>query len=539
MSLETESAESPKVDARDFTCHACDPIAMVNANGRIEVVNRRLSTFFGYETHELIGQPIEILMPKSENLNHIGSREFYRAHQTEVRSVQLTKVLAKQKNGTEVTVDIDVTPVHAENGQAVLATIRDMTERYRIESNQEFLLENSRKLNETTDYQERLQIITTQLANRLGDTCVIYIIEGDTLVPKASASGDPNFHFAVFQKLMNYPLTLDATFGSPLVARTGQAQLSTVVTDEDIEQVAIDGPHLAYLKNLGVKSYIGQPLIVRNKVVGVLALTRREREFSPIDLALAGQVALHSALAIDNARLFREAQKAIQVREDIVAIVSHDLKNPLAAIELGVEHAKRFQPPETTLGPWLKASDIIDSIGRSTVTALNLIRDLLDYSQLESGSLKIEKSKTRVDDLLRRSNEMFLPLAVKSGITLATEISADLPLLSCDSERIFEVLSNLISNAMRFTPNDGFINVSVSLQKNKIQFSIADTGSGIADNDLPNIFDRYWQAKRTKRSGSGLGLSISKGIIEGHGGKIWAQSKLGHGSSFHFNLPIT
>jgi signal transduction histidine kinase len=172
-----------------------------------------------------------------------------------------------------------------------------------------------------------------------------------------------------------------------------------------------------------------------------------------------------------------------------------------------------------------------------------LIQDLLDASRLDTGSLALEKVNTRPADLLREANEMLAPLASHASIDFQIEPPHELPVISADRGRLLQVMSNLVGNAFKFTPKGGTVRVSVvalddaATVKQEVAFSVHDTGSGIPADQLPHIFARGWQARRGDRRGIGLGLAIASGIVEAHGGRIWAESVVGEGSCFTFTVP--
>jgi signal transduction histidine kinase len=167
-----------------------------------------------------------------------------------------------------------------------------------------------------------------------------------------------------------------------------------------------------------------------------------------------------------------------------------------------------------------------------------LISDLLDIASIDAGRLAVEPQPQSAASLLQEASELFQLLAAERSIRMSLDVPSDPLQVSADRERVLQVLSNLIGNALKFTPAGGSIQLRAQLEPAWVRLSVVDTGPGVPPEQLPHVFDRYWQAKRSGRLGIGLGLSIAKGIVEAHGGRIWAESVAGSGSSFHFTLAV-
>lgn len=229
-----------------------------------------------------------------------------------------------------------------------------------------------------------------------------------------------------------------------------------------------------------------------------------------------------------------EKERAVRAREEILEIVSHDLKNPLGAILMNASLLFRRLPADPDIRPVRKQLEVIQ---RSADRMKRLIEDLLDLAKVEAGRLPIEPKPIAVAPLVSAAVEMLEPSATQKQIQIEEAVQAMGDGVYCDRERVLQVFSNLIGNAVKFTPERGKVIVRAEAKNDEVQFEVIDTGSGIAEDQLPYIFDRYWQASRRDKNSTGLGLSISKGIIEAHGGRIWAESKPGIGSKFTFVLP--
>lgn len=241
------------------------------------------------------------------------------------------------------------------------------------------------------------------------------------------------------------------------------------------------------------------------------------------------------ALAQDNARLYQAARQSSREREEVLAIVSHDLKNPLSTIRVstGLLSAKLRGQPDTA--GMLRQVGAID---RAVASMLSLIHQLLDAARLDAGqALAIERRPEPVDTLVAEALANIEPLAAQKSLRLEQHLGAA-RVVPCDRQRILQVLANLLSNAVKFTPDGGLLRVETRAVEREVLVSVKDTGPGVPESERAQLFQRHWQAERTARLGSGLGLYIAHGIVHAHGGRIWVDSRPGAGSTFTFALPV-
>lgn len=275
--------------------------------------------------------------------------------------------------------------------------------------------------------------------------------------------------------------------------------------------------------------------VLRAERSGADAVTRNEDELR--------RIALASLLAIErqdtDLRLEVERKRADQVlasREDFMAIVSHDLRSLLGGIVLSAELLKGVEKSEQ---PLVQVRHYAERIQRFSARMTRLVGDLVDVVSIEAGKLSLLRSRCDANLLLRDSHDAFKPAATAEGIELTCTSEEDPGIVELDHERILQVLTNLVSNALKFTPRGGRITIAVGRREDAICFSVADTGSGIPTELLEKIFERYFQSEDADRRGLGLGLFISKSIIEAHGGRIWATSTPGKGSTVFFTVPAS
>jgi signal transduction histidine kinase len=261
---------------------------------------------------------------------------------------------------------------------------------------------------------------------------------------------------------------------------------------------------------------------------------RRTERFVLIitSLSLCLAIALAFTLARTLMNLYAETERAYKLRDDLVSVVSHDLKNPIAAAILTVGMIQR---KITTGGTPEQLSKLAVKIEEALHRSTALITGLLDLGKLEAGEFILEKNRVDMKRLIHESVSVIQPLIDAKHIVLSIALDEGL-IAEGDYDRLTQIIWNLMGNAIKFNPEGGWIKLSIESFENEIKVCVRDNGPGILEVDLPYIFDRYWQAKQNVKKGSGLGLAISKGFVEAHGGKIWVESKIGFGSAFCFTI---
>jgi signal transduction histidine kinase/CHASE3 domain sensor protein len=397
-----------------------------------------------------------------------------------------------------------------------------------------FLAQTSKILSESADPRAALAEIGKLSMGWLSDICLIELSEDSgPLRPIAltiSALAQRELLESLHHQL---PHGLGSLFHTEQLLQGGEPTLSRKSVD-------------ARIRSLGVTSYLAVPLRARGRTLGVLFLARTENAplYSDQDLKFVEELSHQTALTIDNMRLLQQAEVGLKMREELLATVAHDLRNPLTAIRMNSElilhaptHGEASALPLRLGASALPAAKLGQSIYESAQEMERLIHDLLDLSKLESGKINLDRQPNDAEGLISACLKLLSPQASAKSIELIKDVKSGECIVDCDRNRILQVLSNLVGNALKFTEKGGRIRVEAQPTGEGIRFSVIDNGPGIAAEQLPHVFERYWQSRRTGTGSSGLGLSIARGIVEAHGGRIWAESALHIGSRFFFTLP--
>jgi signal transduction histidine kinase len=403
----------------------------------------------------------------------------------------------------------------------VLQIVRLNEGRLRERERLQVLADTGRALPSSLDLLLTLRRVARLSIPRLADCCLMYLCDDDRLHFGGVAHRDPRSEqvlSAFHQRLP--PEAIDGgTFAQ--IARSRHAvMVSRALPTEELA---------------GIDSWIGVPIISRDQTWGVMLFgyAGSGRHYESMDLALVEEIAFRAALAVDNARLYQEATAALRAHDNLLAIVSHDLRNPLNNIFLNVGLLSRFAQPDRRRGRVQ-----IDAIKQSAVRLNRLVEDLITASTIEAGHFTAETQPERVAALLDDVRETLEPQVVSRGLSLKIADTAGEVRVLCDRDRLLQVFENLFRNALGVTPKGGAITLDTSVDGDRVIFTVTDAGPGIAAADLPFVFDRYFKQEDSPTRSVGLALSIVKGIIETHGGKVWVRSELGGGASFFFTLPI-
>jgi len=418
----------------------------------------------------------------------------------------------------------------------------DIGPRKRAEGIFAFLAEASTILSSSLDFERSISAIVRLAVPAMADWAAADLLLPDGTIGRlAVAHVDPDRIELARELWRRWPAKSDDPSGVPAVIRTGTSQVYPEISEELLRELVKDDELLGIVRKLGLKAAMCVPLVVRGKAIGAISFVIAEsgRQYGPVDLSLAEDLARRAAIAIENARLYeseqkarRQADEANRAKDDFLATLSHELRTPLNAM-LGWASILRSGDiaPE-------KQRRALDTIERNALTQAKLIEDLLDISRIVSGKLNLEPRPLEPTRLVEAVMETLRPTAEVKNIALRTSYESDIGWIQGDGRRLQQVIGNLLSNAVKFTPAGGSIDVRLHRCGSNVALSFKDTGCGIEPEFLSQVFERFKQADTNisrKQRGLGIGLAISKHIVELHGGSIVAHS-LGSGTGATFTV---
>jgi PAS domain S-box-containing protein len=428
--------------------------------------------------------------------------------------------------------------VRTPTGEAVrvMSSMHDMTERARNEETQAFLARASAKLDTSLEADAVLTTLARTCVPFLGDCCLVDSLERERRVVRrvATVDSDPTREPRLVPE---EPLSLDdeAKLVSVLgVVRTGEPILVPDLATASSGGYRPDRAHRAALQELGIHSLLLVPLVVRGETLGAVTLGRSHgrKPFDAADLTTAENTAHRAAQALDNAILYQRAQAAIQARDDILAVVAHDLRDPLNVIQMSagmMRDAVKERRAEDR-----RSLDVILRLGRQMN---ELIEDLLDLSTMETGRFRIDVAEVDLRSFIQDAVTTLEPLARIREIELRSRVPDRSIPVWIDSKQMLRVISNLVGNAVKFTPPGGTVTIRAAPTGDQVRIQVQDTGPGIEDEQRARMFDRHWQGDPGDPAGVGLGLTIARGIVDAHGGSISADSEVGVGTTVSCVLP--
>jgi PAS domain S-box-containing protein len=516
---------------------SADAIICIDESQRITFFNEGAERIFGYGRNEALGQPIEMLIPARHRAAHHDHVERFGRSAVQARRMgERSEISGVRKNGEEFPAEAAISQIGNEQGRVYSVVLRDITLRRRVEQNQRFLAEAGEVLASSLGANETIRNVARIAVPTLADAAIVSVFHGDIHRGVAVAHINRSRAEALQVLREESPVDLRGSHAVAEVIRTGRTL--TIIDSQTTEPrlVALLSDSGTIFADAPVSSAVVLPLVARGQLLGVMELYTVQRKLDPDDVALAEDVSRRAALAIDNARLHEQVTLGLRARDDMIGIVSHDLRNPVNAVKmltgaiLGTERSTPLPLDVVEYSTIIRqASEQMDS----------LIRDLLDVTRIEAGRLKVETSPAEVTELLNDALRTLSPVANAKSIDLRFSTEQGLPMVSVDRERIRQALSNLIGNSVKFSPRGSVIDLRAERRDNEVVVSVSDRGPGMNEEQLSHAVDRFWQSRRTDREGAGLGLAITRGIIEAHGGKIWVESKEGEGSKFSFTLGTT
>lgn len=402
----------------------------------------------------------------------------------------------------------------------------------------EILAKAGAVLGSSLEYGVTLQHLADLVVPKLADWCAVHIPD-ETGVARSVAVAHSNPEKVRWARALGqrYPMRPDEPHGVAAVLRTGQRQLYREISDELLARVARDADHARILRELGMTSALIEPLTVRGKTIGTLTMVHAEsgQSFTDNDLALMTELARRAAMAVENARLYREAQQAIALRDEFVSLASHELKTPLTSLALHIEGLLRsaergeLPMPERHLGK-------LHAVEQQVLRQERLVAELLDFSGVAAGKLTLQLEDVDLASVVRQVAERFEEDLSRKRCELALALAPEV-VGRWDRQRLDHVVTNLLSNAIKYAPGKP-ITVRLTADDQRATLEVTDRGGGIAAADHERIFRRFERAvSRQNYGGFGLGLWMVREIVTRLGGTVSVSSQLGEGATFRVELP--
>lgn len=517
---------------------AADAIISVDERQRIVHYNFGAERIFGWAAAEALGQDLSFLLPQRHRGGHAQFvHGFGMASERSRQMGERRAISGLRRDGTEFPAEASISKLVLGTGERIYTVLlRDVTDRKRREEAQRQLTHAVAVLGETLDVAATERSIVQLPVGWLGDGAVLDLQVGTSALRRVVAQpSDPEIA-GVLAQMAEQRIDIDSPSRVVDVFRRAQVEHVPVVDDEWLEAHTDSPKEFARAKAMQVRALLLLPLVARDHVLGVLSIFRTAggTAFTTEEISIAQELTLRAAFALDNARLYETAQQATIARDHALGVVSHDLRNPISAIGMCARALLAATPADDA-----ERRALVTTIADSTDLTQRMIRDLLDVASIELGRLNIERRALAIPPVLGQAVELFRRDAAERGVDLVLEELERLPEVSGDEQRVVQVLANLLGNALRFTERGGRVRVGARRAANMVEIVVHDTGAGIPPSEMPRIFERYWTVRRNApKGGTGLGLAIARGIVEAHGGAIWADSTLGQGSSFRFTLPL-
>ena len=413
----------------------------------------------------------------------------------------------------------------------------DITQRKQFEQSLKFLADVSESLALLVDYKSTLNKVAQLAVPDFADWCAVDLADGTGSIYRVAVAHIDPAKVRLAEELMRrYPPDPNAGHGIMKALRTGESDMAHTITDELLNIAAQDEEHRSILKELNPTSYMCLPLKTKDNTFGVVTFVSAEsgRHYGPEDLSLAEEIARRAAIAIENARLYQEVQDADRRKDEFLAMLAHELRNPLAPIRSGLDILA--MDPQSD-------RDVIGIMQEQVEHVVRLVDDLLDVSRIMRGKIELRKKPVQLSLLIKHSVEAIRPLVESHEQELCVFVPDEPIWLYADPVRLLQVFENLLTNSAKYTEAGGRIEISAEIQGQETVVTVKDTGVGIEPELLPKVFELFIQSSRSldrAKGGLGIGLTLVRRLVELHEGTVTAHSDgPGTGSTFVVRLPLT
>jgi len=515
---------------------AMDAIVTIDERGILQTFNPAAERLFGRSAAEMIGLSIQQLMPDLEWSQRgeivVRDPETGQTHRIgggrEVRGVR--------SDGSSVPIELALSEFHLKGRRYFTGTLHDITERKRTEATLRFLADASKLFSQLVDYPATLQRVAQLAVPAFADYCAVDLLSPEGKLERLAVSHtDPELLKRIEEFYQSHPHHSDAPFGPPKVVRTGRSDWSAELTDAMLQDAAADEESLTFFRHLKPRSYMCVPLIRHDETCGTLSfvLTTSGRRYGAADLAVAEELAQRAGIALENARLYQQVREADRRKDEFLAMLAHELRNPLAPIRSGLD-LLALQTPA--------ASETLEIMQRQVDHVVRLVDDLLDVSRIMRGKVELRRSPVELSSLVAQAMDAVQETATEEAKSIAVTLPEEPVWLDVDRVRIVQVLENLLHNAVKYSDHGARIELEAERGDEEAVIRVRDNGIGIDAELLPKVFDLFTQSTRTldrAQGGLGIGLTLVRNLVQMHGGKVSAHSEgVGRGSEFVVRLPL-
>ncbi len=519
--------------------HSDDAVISKNLQGIITSWNAAAERLYGFTPEEAIGRHISLIVPEHQREELLVVME--RLWQGE--RIGHWDTIRSRKDGTLVDVSLRISPIKDQYGEVIGASkvARDVSQRKRTEEALQFLADASASLAALIDRDSALQQAAASMVPFFADWCVVYALRPDgTIGSPASAHRDPAKQQLLREFLAEYPVDWDSPSVTVQAWRSGKTQFIAHLSDEQLKKLGHNDRLMQSLWTLNPRSVISVPMKIRERTIGVISFIQSDngRPYAETDVTLAEDLARRVATALDNAQLLNSIRESERQKDEFLAMLAHELRNPLAAIRYAAE-AARLPSPDASDAP----DEMLDVIDRQANNLTQLIDGLLDISRISQEKIQLRREPIDAAEIIKRAVTALQPLIDEKGSRLFVDV-ADEPLpLFVDATRAEQIIANLLTNAAKYSPDGSEITLRAFAHEGEAIIQVIDRGIGISAEMMPRVFDLFAQADRTldrSQGGLGIGLTVVRKLTEMHGGAVSVQSKgEGEGSTFTVRLPLS
>lgn len=516
---------------------AIDGIITIDQQGDVVEFNPAAERIFGYRREEVLGREMaELIIPPHLRDGHREGLARYLGTGEGPVLGQHLEFPALRRDGTSFPVELAITRVSQVGPPRFAGYVRDITERKRMEQSLQFLAEASKSLASLIDYKSTLQRVAHLAVPAFADWCAVDMLAADgTLQRLAVAHIDPTKVQLAEELYERYPPHPQEPRGVRKVLRSGESELEGHITDEMLEMAARDDEHLRIMRELTLCSYMCVPLRTNDKTLGAMTFVAAEsgRRYEPQDLSMAEDLAHRAAIAVENARLYQEVRDAGRRKDEFLAMLAHELRNPLAPLRSGLDLLAMDDRSDR---------ETIELMQQQIEHVVRLVDDLLDVSRIMRGKIELRREPVELSALVNRVAAAVGPMMEDNAQQLVVSLPEQPVWLNADPVRLVQVVENLLNNAAKYSDVGSRVDLSAELQNGQVAISVRDTGIGIEPELLPRVFDLFTQSSRSldrAQGGLGIGLTLVHRLVQMHGGTIAAASNgPGQGSTFTVRLPV-